>query len=621
MQTPEDKEIKSVKDNPDQETVQENAADIADDNTQEHYHSSDDYDLYSVDDYDIDFDATTTGYHIGRSSFDVETTSSSEEILIPEIDIKGLREEYSAFGSADASTSGVNDRVTAEKPPVAVKDSKAMASRNAPEVQNREANPESSNVLAKQAVMRDSDSTEGEGYIEEMVVAKGSLGEWLQESRRENHMEVEEVASRLRIKPEAVRAIEQNDFGSVGAPVFARGYIRNYAKLLGLPIEQVLKKYAGTPEVASTAPELTDTVASVKKTPETKLINIPYGRMISLLLLLLPLYLAYQYLPWSQWFANLETPTLTGETNEVILPPDDIPAIDSNVLINSNDSSGAEAISEAQSEEQEPALEDIIIEPLLDNASQTASEQSSEVNNDQFGEQNDEVVTDATLGLALGQAGSSTGVIKTDQASNEVAANIAETTLVTEAVAASATDNATPKPAQENVDINAFLEVDPGAIVTTNNGAGVDSSANQDDLVAVPKPQAEVVAAETEVAKPKPDPVDPTQPAPKRNRDGKIVKTFTHEELLGTAESKSTQVNGSKTIVFNFTGECWAQVTEADSGKVILSRTLQAGQVRTIKSAKRLKVVLGNPSVVRLTVNGQQKNAKTNGSGVARFEL
>jgi cytoskeleton protein RodZ len=40
-----------------------------------------------------------------------------------------------------------------------------------------------------------------------------------------------------------VEAIEKNQFGVLGAPVFARGHLRKYAALLGLPVERVQQLY------------------------------------------------------------------------------------------------------------------------------------------------------------------------------------------------------------------------------------------------------------------------------------------------------------------------------------------------------------------------------------------
>jgi cytoskeleton protein RodZ len=72
-----------------------------------------------------------------------------------------------------------------------------------------------------------------------------SIGQTLREAREAQGLSVEEVATRLRLMLRQVDAIEADDFASLGQPVFARGFVRNYAKLLDLPPEALLARMAG----------------------------------------------------------------------------------------------------------------------------------------------------------------------------------------------------------------------------------------------------------------------------------------------------------------------------------------------------------------------------------------
>jgi len=72
-----------------------------------------------------------------------------------------------------------------------------------------------------------------------------SIGQTLREAREAQGLSVEEVATRLRLMQRQVDAIETDDFSSLGQPVFARGFVRNYAKLLDLPPEALLARMAG----------------------------------------------------------------------------------------------------------------------------------------------------------------------------------------------------------------------------------------------------------------------------------------------------------------------------------------------------------------------------------------
>lgn len=74
-------------------------------------------------------------------------------------------------------------------------------------------------------------------------------------ARRENSISAREIAKELHLDEATVRALEQNDFEVFGAPVFAKGHLRKYAELVGVPIDDILSDYdqlnrsAGEPPV------------------------------------------------------------------------------------------------------------------------------------------------------------------------------------------------------------------------------------------------------------------------------------------------------------------------------------------------------------------------------------
>lgn len=57
----------------------------------------------------------------------------------------------------------------------------------------------------------------------------------LRQARQDAGLSTAEVAARLRLRVALVEAIEREDLAALGAPVFARGYVDGYARLLGLP--------------------------------------------------------------------------------------------------------------------------------------------------------------------------------------------------------------------------------------------------------------------------------------------------------------------------------------------------------------------------------------------------
>lgn len=78
----------------------------------------------------------------------------------------------------------------------------------------------------------------------------GSCGARLKQARLEAGLSVEDVAARLKMPSRLVFSLENDDIASLGAPVFVRGQMRSYARLVGIDLEDQL---SGTP-IASTAP-------------------------------------------------------------------------------------------------------------------------------------------------------------------------------------------------------------------------------------------------------------------------------------------------------------------------------------------------------------------------------
>ena len=65
----------------------------------------------------------------------------------------------------------------------------------------------------------------------------------LQREREQSELTVQQVAEQLNLDTAVIIALEQNDFPALGAPVFARGHLRRYAALLGLPDREMLEAY------------------------------------------------------------------------------------------------------------------------------------------------------------------------------------------------------------------------------------------------------------------------------------------------------------------------------------------------------------------------------------------
>ena len=68
-------------------------------------------------------------------------------------------------------------------------------------------------------------------------------GERLADARREQGISIRDIAKELHLDEPKVRALEENRFEVLGAPVFAKGHMRKYAELVGAPVDELLTEY------------------------------------------------------------------------------------------------------------------------------------------------------------------------------------------------------------------------------------------------------------------------------------------------------------------------------------------------------------------------------------------
>ncbi len=89
--------------------------------------------------------------------------------------------------------------------------------------------------------MQDNDGTDP--TTEDRDETQPNLGQILQSARRAQELSVEQIAGELRIEQHHLQALEDERFDLLGAPVFAKGYLKQYANRLGLDYEDLLVEY------------------------------------------------------------------------------------------------------------------------------------------------------------------------------------------------------------------------------------------------------------------------------------------------------------------------------------------------------------------------------------------
>ena len=91
----------------------------------------------------------------------------------------------------------------------------------------------------------------------------GTLGSYIRNARESRGLDLRDAAQQTRISINYLKALEEEDFSKLPGEVFVRGFLKNYARFLHLPEDEVVKRYeersrpqAGpVPAAASVAPK------------------------------------------------------------------------------------------------------------------------------------------------------------------------------------------------------------------------------------------------------------------------------------------------------------------------------------------------------------------------------
>ena len=114
------------------------------------------------------------------------------------------------------------------------------------------------------------------------------VGDSLKQARKSKQMEVEDVAQQLYINPSIITHLEEENYDRIGAEVFIKGHLKNYAQFLDLPVEKILASlpediYIKGREVLT--PKITDHLVALK--------IIAYASVLLLLSTIVGMYLSH----------------------------------------------------------------------------------------------------------------------------------------------------------------------------------------------------------------------------------------------------------------------------------------------------------------------------------------
>jgi len=107
-------------------------------------------------------------------------------------------------------------------------------------------------------------------------------GDRLQAARNEMGLSIEDVATRMHLSIAILESIEENNFDDITAPIFVKGYLRAYARIVSLDEDEMIQQYQNyyseeDPPISSTsnlAPEISSDDARIKWTTYLVIIGL-----------------------------------------------------------------------------------------------------------------------------------------------------------------------------------------------------------------------------------------------------------------------------------------------------------------------------------------------------------
>lgn len=81
-----------------------------------------------------------------------------------------------------------------------------------------------------------------------------SIGRYLRKHREMRAMSVEEVSRSTRIPIPSLERLENDRFDDLPGEVFVRGFLRSYARSVGLSVEDVLARYSASRRITQVTP-------------------------------------------------------------------------------------------------------------------------------------------------------------------------------------------------------------------------------------------------------------------------------------------------------------------------------------------------------------------------------
>ena len=153
-----------------------------------------------------------------------------------------------------------------------------------------------------------------------------SVGQALRAAREQHVMSIPDVARALKLSLGQVEALEADDWSSLPGKTIIRGFVRNYARLLGLDSNHLMSELDHL--VLPQTPELKMSAGTpVKFSQEAKTVQHDYLRVFSGVIILALAVLAYFLLPPDLWQSTLAAIKNAAQSHKVMPAQESEPVV------------------------------------------------------------------------------------------------------------------------------------------------------------------------------------------------------------------------------------------------------------------------------------------------------
>lgn len=145
-----------------------------------------------------------------------------------------------------------------------------------------------------------------------------SVGQQLRAARQAKNLAVDEVAKALKLSPRQIVALEDDDWSSLPCTTIIRGFVRNYARLLGVDADALMASLdlLTMPQGA----ELEVTVGTPVSMPaEGRVDRRDFARVLAGLFVLALAVAAYFFFPQELWLSTLSALKSATQSAEVVV--------------------------------------------------------------------------------------------------------------------------------------------------------------------------------------------------------------------------------------------------------------------------------------------------------------